>query len=118
MQLDKSKPFGTVIGHATARFEQDGTLFDAAGRPLGTPAQTHLEQADKIIETDAVESARLFLLNVLRGGPLSKSTLYKVAEENNQLWSDVSKAAIILNITKFTFNKSTMWKLPEEVGVL
>lgn len=118
LQLDQSRPFGTVVGHATAKFEQDGTLFDARGSALGREEPDVVKQQDMVIETDAVDSARLFLLNVLAGGPLSKSTLYKVADENNQSWNDVTKAATLLGITKFTYNKATMWKLPEEVGVL
>jgi hypothetical protein len=118
LELDQTRPFGTVVGHATAKFEQDGKLFDARGRSLEREEPDAVKQRDMVIETDAVESARLFLLNVLAGGPLSKSVLYKVADENNQSWTDVTKAATLLGITKFTYNKATMWKLPEDVGVL
>ena len=117
MQLDRSRPFGTVSGHRVARFEQDGTLFNIRGEPIDAP-RARPAPDDMIIETDAVDSARLFLLNILSGGPLSKSVIYKVAEENNQKWPDVSKAADLLKIVKFTYNKATMWKLPEEVGAL
>jgi hypothetical protein len=117
MQLDRARPFGTVSGHRVARFEQDGVLFNIRGEPL-EPPRVRPVKADTVIETDAVDSARLFLLNVLSGGPLSKSVIYKVAEENNQTWPNVSKAADLLKITKFTYNKATMWKLPEDVGVL
>jgi len=117
MQLDRARPFGVVSWHRVARFEQDGVLFNIRGEPL-EPPRVRPVKADTVIETDAVDSARLFLLNVLSGGPLSKSVIYKVAEENNQTWSNVSKAADLLKITKFTYNKATMWKLPEDVGVL
>lgn len=115
--LDKTKPFGTIVGHKTAKYEQGGVLFNAKGEPV-EPPKLALVQPDFIIETDAVESARLFLLHVLRGGPLSKSALYKVAEENNQSWDAVNKASTLLKIVKFSYNKATMWKLPEDVGVL
>ena len=69
---------------------------------------------DYIIESDDVASAKAFLLNVLSGGPLSKAALFKVAEDNNQPWDAVKKAASLMNMITFTFNRAVMWKLPEE----
>lgn len=119
MKLDRNKPFGTVTGHKTARFEQNGLLYNIRGELIDPlkPPPVQLQQ-DLIIETDAVDSARRFLVHVLQGGPMSKSVLYKVVEENNQSWDAVTKAASLLGIVKFAYNKATMWKLPEDVGVL
>lgn len=42
-ELDRDKPFGTVFGGYTeARYEQDGKLFDGAGKELkrGTSGET------------------------------------------------------------------------------
>jgi hypothetical protein len=44
--------------------------------------------------------------------------VYKIAEENNQSWDSVNKAAALLGVVKFSYNKATMWKLPEEAGAL
>lgn len=117
MKLDRTKPFGTITGHKTARFEQNGLLYNIRGELLDPPKPTPVQQ-DLIIETDSVDSGRRFLLHILRGGPMSKSVIYKVAEENNQPWDSVNKAADLLGITKFAYNKATMWKLPEDIGVL
>lgn len=117
MQLDRTKSFGVVIGHKTAKYEQNGILFDVKGDAI-TNKQMVAIQRDTIIETDAVDSGRLFLLNVLKSGPLSKSAIYKIAADNNQHWDSVNKAAVLLGIVKFSYNKATMWKLPEDVGVL
>lgn len=124
MKLDRTKPYGIVTGHDVARFEQNGTLFNGRGEPvvdetlLTLPERKSSVDVDKIIETDAVESGRLFLLNVLKGGPLSKSAIYKVAEDNNQSWDVITKAAALMGVVKFSYNRATMWKLPEELGVL
>ena len=114
MQLDRSRPFGTIVGHPFAKYEQDGQLFDGRGSAIAPPKLVAVEK-DRIIETDDVDSGRLFLLNILKSGPLSKSAVYKVAEENNQSWDAVNKAAALLKIVKFSYNKATMWKLPETV---
>ena len=114
MKLDKTKDFATITGHRLAMFQQNGMLFDGAGLPI-TEEKTEVVAKDRIIESDDVASARVFLLNVLDGGPLSKSALFKVAEDNNQSWDAVKKAAVLLNMITFTFNKALMWKLPEDV---
>ncbi len=117
MKLDRTKPFGTIVGHKVAKFEQNGLLFNVRGELIDAPKAAPV-QPDLVIETDQVDSGRLFLLNILKSGPLSKSAVYKVAEENNQSWDSVSKAAALLGVVKFSYNKATMWKLPEEVGAL
>lgn len=109
MNLDFTKPYGTVYGHDEARYEQDGHLFRANGEPLASPT------SDMVIETDAVDSAKTFLTNVLKNGPLSKSAIFKIAGENNQEWKAVSDAADSMNVTRFSYKNATMWKLPEEV---
>lgn len=108
MKLDFTKPFGTIYGHDEARYEQDGHLFRANGEPLAPPT------SDMVIETDAVDSAKTFLTNVLKNGPLSKSAIFKIAGENNQEWKAVSDAADSMNVTRFSYKNATMWKLPEE----
>ncbi len=117
MKLDRTKPFATIVGHRVAKFEQNGLLFNVRGELVDPPKAAPV-QHDLVIETDQVDSGRLFLLNILKGGPLSKSAVYKIAEENNQPWDSVNKAAALLGVVKFSYNKATMWKLPEEVGAL
>jgi hypothetical protein len=114
MKLDKTKDFATITGHRFAMFQQDGVLFDGAGLPLTDEKTEAVVAKDRIIESDDVASARAFLLNVLSGGPLSKAALFKVAEDNNQPWDAVKKAATLMSMITFTFNKALMWKLPEE----
>jgi hypothetical protein len=46
MSLDRSRPFARVYGHAAARFEQDGLLLDANGKPLVAEAPMHDADAD------------------------------------------------------------------------
>lgn len=117
MKLDRTKPFATIVGHKVAKFEQNGLLFNVRGELVDPPKAAPV-QHDLVIETDAVDSARRFLLHVLQGGPLTKSVVYKVAEESNQPWDSVNKAADLLGVVKFSYNRATMWKLPEEVGAL
>lgn len=40
MKLDKSKPYGVIHGHHTAKYEQDGVLYDATYNSLIRPTIT------------------------------------------------------------------------------
>ena len=112
MKLDRSKHFAEIFGHASARYEQDGRLFGPTGSSLDPNARP---AADLIIQTDAVESARMFLLNILKDGALSKATVYKASEENNQAWDSIKDAFVLLNLVKFQFRNTETWKLSETV---
>jgi hypothetical protein len=130
-KLDESKPYGTIWGHATAGYEQDGKLFgfdkvclepekkaetktkaksDNMAPPDGTP------DPDKVIETDEVDSAKRFLETILANGPLAKATVFGEAQKNNQEWDRVKEAAAILDIRaeKAKGGKPEMWSLPPQ----
>lgn len=110
--LDRSRPYGEVYGSAIgARYCQDGKDFDAAGNEI---LKTPVKREKLSIVTDEQDSAAMFLRNILRSGPLSKSAVYKAAEGNNQRWEDVKKAADQISIIKFKYLNSEQWKLPEE----
>ena len=112
MTLDKTKPYGIVYGSATVAFEQEGVLYAADGTAVDAPTVSKPDPI--VVETDALEGAKAFLMQVLRGGPRSKAVVYKAAEDNNQLWEDVKRAAGLVSVVKFQFNKSETWKLPED----
>ena len=103
-------PFATITGHSSAAYEQGGMLFDGAGEPLSPEKRA---KTDAIIETDDLANAKAFLMTILKNGPLSKSTVYKAAEGNNQAWTDVTRAAEMLPVMKFSYQKQEHWKLSE-----
>lgn len=106
MKLDRSRPYGVINGHEWAVYEQSGVLFDAAGE---TPGH------EDPVEVPDSGPAEQFLLTILNRKPLSKSVVFKTAEENNQDWKNVKAAAEILRVVKFKFGPTEFWKLPEEV---
>lgn len=114
MSLNKSKPYASIFGHASAHFEQGGLLYDASGELLGTPPTVakSLSESD-IVLTDALVSAKAFLANILSTGALSKAAVYKAAEGNNQPWDIVKDASIEMKVMKFQYQKSETWKLSE-----
>ena len=114
MKLDRSKPYATIYGHETAIYEQNGKLFDSVGDVINEQKQEQ-KQKDYVIQHPKVDNAREFLLHVLKNGPLTKSAVYKVAGDNNQVWDHVRDAALLLGVVKFQYQKSEMWKLPEVV---
>ena len=49
MELDRSKPFAVVTGHKTAKFEQNGLLFNVRGESIDAPKVAPV-QSDLIVE--------------------------------------------------------------------
>jgi hypothetical protein len=112
--LDRARQYGTITGHSVAVYEQDGLLFDGRGQLLGTPktVKSSLAAEEKLI-TDDMSQARLFLKNILKNGPLAKSAIYKIAEDNNQSWPSVKTAAADLSVVSYTQKDTEVWKLQE-----
>lgn len=110
-QLDKNKPHGTVYGHSSAMYEQDGVLFDGSGAEIQSSTSSEVSDS-KVIPHNGVENAKEFLLNILKLNPLSKAAVYKAAEQNSQQWDDVKNAAESIPVTKFQYQGAEMWKLP------
>lgn len=104
MKFDPTKPHGTITGHECARYEQGGVLYRADGTPVSSvgPAPASAIpgiEADKVIETAAVNNARDFLRTVLGGGQAhAKADVWMAAESNNQSWDAVKKAAAVMGI--------------------
>lgn len=115
--LDKSLPYATILGHATARYEQNGLLYAGNGELIGThktvAVSSSVSESSRIM-TDSLAGAILFLKNMLREGSLSKATVYKEAENNLQPWDSVRDAALELKVHKFKYKGSETWKLPDE----
>lgn len=117
--MNVKKPHGTVYGHATAAYEQDGLLYDAQYRSLNSYPELKPKPAPKptltgLVMPDPLENSKAFLRQILKENPLSKSVVYKESEASNQVWDNVRDAAIEMAIVKFTQNKLEMWRLPEE----
>lgn len=110
MNLDRTKEFGTVTGHAQASFEQGGILFDSEGCVLSKERKADVKNVDAQRDIGA-ESAESFLFNVLNGGPMSRDNIIKEAENYSQNWDAVKTAANKMNIRRYPQGKSQMWKL-------
>ncbi len=111
-KLDKSKGYGTVAGHDKAVYEQNGILFDGAGDEL-TPDKAKAVKAEATSRDMMLESAALFLKNILINGPMDRSALYREVEQNNQDWESVKTAAAKLEVRKYKKGSTEMWKLTE-----
>lgn len=114
MNLDRKRPYGTIIGHEIGKFEQDGILFRADGALVDALPETRTMPVELVISTDRVESARLFLQNILKNGPLSKAQVFKICSENNQNWDAVKSACVLERVIVYKYASADMWKLPEE----
>lgn len=121
MKLDRSKPYGVIYGHQSAQFEQGGILFNGLGEALGAPDMALMAMAARGERTpDEFENAKAFLIQVLRGGPVLKSTVFKEAEGNNQDWSHITQAVALMGIQIIRApgaGRPILWKLPESVDL-
>jgi len=124
MKFDFKQPYGIITGHSWARYEQNGVLFDALG---------HEPFSDEIVIEDdpykesevapvinnhqkdfALDNAQAFLKNVLAEGPISRSSIFKEASNNNQNWEKVKTAFADLGGEVFTRKNIIHWKLKAE----
>lgn len=111
MVLDKKKPYGVVTGHAKAAFEQGGKLFDSTGADV---TNSKIEAAEQAVETASdTDGAKMFLRDLLRGGPISRDIVIREAEKHHQDFEDVKVAAAQLNVRKYPKGPLQMWKLVE-----
>jgi len=113
-KLDKDKPFGIITGHARAHYEQDGQLFNAQGEVVEPPGVMKSSEDGAAIPTDELDSAKQFLMNILKGRSLPKAEIYKEAESNNQVWDNVKNALVEIGAVKVMVGKTETWKLSEK----
>lgn len=112
MILDFSKPHGVIVGHDIARYEQDGVLYRANGSLVNEEDGARIpDLTDISLPDDNLESASVFLRNVLADGPLSKATVFRACQDNNQDWESVKRAAVKAKVEKFQFQKNETWRL-------
>jgi len=112
IKMNLNRPYANIYGHAAAVYEQDGNLYDGEYKQLKA-APTAPEPPNKYVtETDPLANAKAFLKAVLSTNTVSKSAIFKEAENNNQPWSDVKDAADALGILKSNHKNLEMWRLP------
>jgi hypothetical protein len=123
MQLNPKQPYATIVGHEWARFEQNGILFDSRGSAREAAKTITKAAANKAKPVAApapaaqdtkVENAMEFLRNLLAGGPIDKSVVFKEAENNCQDWETVKTAFAQMNGANIKRGPSTLWRLNTE----
>lgn len=119
-KLNLKQPYGVVYGHDTVRYTQEGKNYDAQYREVGAPPPDKpapkVQKTEGVAKATSLDNAKAFLLQILKENPVSKSAIYKEAENNNQSWNDVKDAFIDLKLIKFAKANLEMWQLPEEVA--
>lgn len=116
MKLDERRPYGIVHGDPQLKYFQDNKHFDqnmdmVEESDIRTPERT-APMADS-----ALNSAKQFLLNVLRGGPVSKANVYRATEDATLKWADVKEAAVQMRIRIAMVSKVEQWSIDESTIV-
>jgi len=93
MKLDKSAPYGAICGHHVASYEQGGKLFDAAG--------------NEVKQDDTPE----FITALLSEGPLPKSKVFQIAQDEGRDWDTVKSVADRIGVDKSKVKNIETWKL-------
>lgn len=104
--LDKEREFGTIYGHHSAMFEQDGRLFGGDGKPAAAP-----EEDEPASEEETV--AGTWLRTQLAGGPVAQTELYKQCQIDSLNWDEVRNAANSMQVKKYKYRQVDTWKLTE-----
>lgn len=118
MKFDIKQSYGEVYGHPNgARYEQNGRLFTPSGDLIGEPVKVSKAPAKPVVEevedTTALSNEVAFLLNVLSGGAMSKSKLFREVEQNNLEWDAVRNAAPAAGVRTYRQGSTEMWRLNE-----
>lgn len=101
MTFNRNKPHGVISGHEWAKYEQDGVLYDYSGNTKDGTLPVDEKVAETTEETQLgdpyqmdyqLAQAKAFLKNILAGGPVSRSNIFKECEANNQDWDKVKTA--------------------------
>lgn len=122
MKFDPKQPHGLIMNHPWARYEQGGVLFDNQGKPLGgdveeidlAEEETFTEPINNSQKDFALNNAQAFLKNILAEGPLTRSSIFREASNNNQNWDVVKTAFAELEGEVFTRRNQIHWKLKTE----
>ena len=114
--LDKTKSFGTIVGHPWARYEQGGTLYDGMGRSYAEQSDDREEiVAGSYQDPHAVtENAREFLTRILSEGPMNRNEIFKSAENQGLEWNHVKTAAAEMKLNCYKIRENTFWRMPME----
>lgn len=114
--LDRTKSFGTIIGHAWARYEQGGTLYDGAGKSYAEQSTDRAEIVEEGYNDPQAmtENAREFLTRLLAEGPMNRNELFKAAENQGLEWNHVKTAASEMKLSCYKIRENTFWRLPME----
>lgn len=85
MKLDRNRKYGTVYGHDTYRFQQDGVYFDGQGNSVGgskKPDVTPAAEPPQVVENPEAEAKaeRLKKLNKMSVAKV-RVLAQKVAEQ-------------------------------------
>lgn len=126
MKFDPKQPYGLIMNHPWARYEQGGILFDYEGKR----ADDEIIKADQVAELEELEeaetpvnnnlrdfayaNAEAFLKNILAEGPLARSSIFREASHNNQNWEKVKTAFADLGGEVSTRKNVIHWKLKTE----
>lgn len=106
-KFDPTKPHGTVWGHSSAQYIQNGVMYDASGCLID------VEENEESTESSSDNSKeKEFLLRILNGGPVFQSLIKRDSEIENLIWSDVVAAGISIGIEKVKSGVSNTWQLP------
>lgn len=96
-KLDQTRDYGTIFGHSTEKFEQDGRRYNASGFLVRSEPAPPKEEASegKAQSTDeaALQEARDFLKSCLSAGALPRESVLRQAENLDVSLESVHEAA-------------------------
>ena len=115
--LDKTKSYGTIVGHAWARYEQGGTLYDGAGKSYAEQSSDReeiIEEGGYHDPQASSENAREFLTRILSEGPMNRDVIVQMADQQGLNWQFVKDAAIEMKINSYKIRENNFWRMPIE----
>jgi hypothetical protein len=110
--MNFEKSYGIIFGHDWARYEQNGTLYDAQGRSYDESSTDRAENEEfRSDPLTNVQNAREWLEEQLKGGPVQRENLFKKAEQEGIKWDSVKVAATEIKVVANKVRDNIIWRL-------
>ena len=107
--MDFNRSYGICCGHAFAVYQQDGIYFNTFGQEVIEPATlgTLPEVPEKLSE-------EAWLREILSGGNVLKSNIYKQCQIDNYDWDAIGLMALELSVQFKAIQGEDYWALAAE----
>lgn len=113
--INFDKSYGTITGHSWAKYEQNGTLYDADGKSYDEQAVREEPETPDVVKPEEItKNAREWLQEFLAEGPMARDVVNAESGRIGYPWVAIKDAAQEMKVKSYKLDEKTFWRLPIE----